>query len=44
VVVTRDQVRFAKLGVGLLSDGFGRDELKRNGALRVYEGSADLEA
>jgi HAD superfamily hydrolase (TIGR01509 family) len=80
VVVTRDQVRFAKpdpdlfieaarrleipvercivvgdsiwdmlasarcgaLGVGLLSGGYGRDELERSGALRVYEDPADL--
>jgi len=82
VVVTRDQVRFAKpdpdlfieaarrlklpvercivvgdsiwdmlasarcgaLGVGLLSGGYGRDELERSGALRVYEDPADLHA
>jgi len=80
VVVTRDQVRFAKpdpdlfleaahrlgcpieraivvgdsiwdmlaaarcraLGVGLLSGGYGQDELERSGALRVYEDPADL--
>jgi HAD superfamily hydrolase (TIGR01509 family) len=80
VVVTRDQVRFAKpdpdlfveaarrlgaaiesaivvgdsiwdmlaaarcraLGVGLLSGGYGADELQRAGALRVYEDPADL--
>jgi HAD superfamily hydrolase (TIGR01509 family) len=82
VVVTRDQVRFAKpdpdlfieaarrlelpvercivvgdsiwdmlasarcgaLGVGLLSGGYGQDELERSGALRVYEDPADLHA
>jgi HAD superfamily hydrolase (TIGR01509 family) len=82
IVVTRDQVRFAKpdpdlfieaarrlnipvercivvgdsiwdmlasarcgaLGVGLLSGGYGRDELERSGALRVYEDPADLHA
>jgi HAD superfamily hydrolase (TIGR01509 family) len=82
VVVTRDQVRFAKpdpdlfiaaaerlklpiercivvgdsiwdmlaaarcgaLGVGLLSGGYGEDELERAGALRVYEDPADLHA
>ncbi len=80
VVVTRDQVRFAKpdpdlfveaahrldvpiersivvgdsiwdmlaaarcraLGVGLLSGGYGQDELERSGALRVYADPADL--
>jgi HAD superfamily hydrolase (TIGR01509 family) len=80
VVVTRDQVRFAKpdpdlfieaarrldvsidsaivvgdsiwdmlaaarcraLGVGLLSGGYGEDELERSGALRVYADPADL--
>jgi HAD superfamily hydrolase (TIGR01509 family) len=80
VVVTRDQVRFAKpdpdlfleaarrlgvpiersivvgdsiwdmlaaarcraLGVGLMSGGYGREELKGSGALRVYEDPADL--
>jgi len=80
VVVTRDQVRFAKpdpdlfleaarrlgvsiersivvgdsiwdmlaaarartLGIGLLSGGYGLDELRNSGALRVYEDPADL--
>jgi HAD superfamily hydrolase (TIGR01509 family) len=80
VVVTRDQVRFAKpdpdlfieaarrlgfpiersivvgdsiwdmlaaarcraLGVGLLSGGYGLEELQNSGALRVYEDPADL--
>jgi HAD superfamily hydrolase (TIGR01509 family) len=80
IVVTRDQVRFAKpdpdlfieaarrldvpiesaivvgdsiwdmlaaarcraLGVGVLSGGYGEDELERSGALRVYEDPADL--
>lgn len=80
VVVTRDQVRFAKpdpdlfeeaarrldvpieraivvgdsiwdmlaaarckaLGVGLLSGGYGQDELERSGALRVYDDPDDL--
>jgi phosphoglycolate phosphatase-like HAD superfamily hydrolase len=80
VVVTRDQVRFAKpdpdlfleaarrlqvpigqsivvgdsiwdmlaaarcraLGVGLLSGGYGREELESSGALRVYEDPRDL--
>jgi phosphoglycolate phosphatase-like HAD superfamily hydrolase len=80
VVVTRDQVRFAKpdpdlfleaarrlgvsiersivvgdsiwdmlaaarartLGIGLLSGGYGLDELQNSGALRVYEDPADL--
>jgi HAD superfamily hydrolase (TIGR01509 family) len=30
------------LGVGLLSGGYGRDELERPGACRVYEDPADL--
>jgi HAD superfamily hydrolase (TIGR01549 family) len=30
------------LGVGLLSGGYGRDELERAGACRVYEDPADL--
>ena len=30
------------LGVGLLSGGYGRDELERAGAIRVYEDPADL--
>jgi HAD superfamily hydrolase (TIGR01509 family) len=80
VIVTRDQVRFAKpdpdlfeeaarrldvpvedtivvgdsvwdmlaaarcraLGVGLLSGGYGREELERSRALRVYDDPADL--
>ncbi|TPW26162.1 HAD family hydrolase [Pararhizobium mangrovi] len=80
VVVTRDQVRYAKpdpdlfieaaerlgvdvsetlvvgdsiwdmlaarraraLGIGLLSGGYGEDELERGGAFRVYEDPADL--
>lgn len=80
VVVTRDQVRFAKpdpdlflaaadrlgirpesafvvgdsvwdmlaarrarsLGIGLLSGGYGREELERSGAYRVFEDPADL--
>jgi HAD superfamily hydrolase (TIGR01509 family) len=80
VVVTRDQVKFAKpdpdlfltaaerlgleianafvvgdsvwdmlaarrahaLGIGLLSGGYGREELERAGAYRVYEDPADL--
>lgn len=80
IVVTRDQVRFAKpdpdlfieaarrldmpiesaivvgdsiwdmlaaarcraIGVGLLSGGYGEDELERSGALRVYADPADL--
>jgi hypothetical protein len=28
--------------VGLLSGGYGEDELERSGALRVYEDPADL--
>ena len=80
VIVTRDQVRFAKpdldpfltaaerlgvqietasvigdsvwdmlasrraraLGIGLLSGGYGREELERAGAYRVYEDPADF--
>lgn len=80
VVVTRDEVRYAKpdpdlfieaarrlgvptsgayvigdsiwdmiaaarcgaLGIGLLSGGYGREELERSGALRVYEDPADM--
>jgi hypothetical protein len=30
------------LGVGLLSGGYGQDELERAGAYRVYEDPADL--
>lgn len=34
--------RARALGVGLLSGGYGRDELERAGAYRVYEDPADL--
>jgi HAD superfamily hydrolase (TIGR01509 family) len=34
--------RARALGVGLLSGGYGEDELSRAGALRVYEDPADL--
>jgi HAD superfamily hydrolase (TIGR01509 family) len=34
--------RCRALGVGLLSGGYGSDELERAGALRVYEDPADL--
>jgi HAD superfamily hydrolase (TIGR01509 family) len=34
--------RCRSLGVGLLSGGYGTDELERAGALRVYEDPADL--
>ena len=30
------------LGVGLLSGGYGQDELERAGAYRVYQDPADL--
>jgi phosphoglycolate phosphatase-like HAD superfamily hydrolase len=30
------------LGVGVLSGGYGQDELERAGAMRVYEDPADL--
>ncbi|HZU15035.1 MAG TPA: HAD family hydrolase [Candidatus Dormibacteraeota bacterium] len=35
--------RARALGVGLLSGGYGREELERAGAYRVYEDPADLE-
>jgi HAD superfamily hydrolase (TIGR01509 family) len=34
--------RARALGVGLLSGGYGREELERAGAYRVYEDPADL--
>ncbi|WP_207485662.1 HAD family hydrolase [Arenibaculum pallidiluteum] len=34
--------RARALGIGLLSGGYGRDELERAGALRVYEDPAEL--
>jgi HAD superfamily hydrolase (TIGR01509 family) len=34
--------RAPALGVGLLSGGYGRDELERTGAYRVYQDPADL--
>jgi HAD superfamily hydrolase (TIGR01509 family) len=34
--------RCRALGVGLLSGGFGQDELERGGAARVYEDPADM--
>jgi HAD superfamily hydrolase (TIGR01509 family) len=34
--------RAKALGVGVLSGGYGRDELERSGAYRVYEDPADL--
>lgn len=34
--------RAGALGVGLLSGGYGRDELERAGAYRVYDDPADL--
>jgi phosphoglycolate phosphatase-like HAD superfamily hydrolase len=34
--------RARALGVGLLSGGYGQDELERAGAFRVYEDPADL--
>ena len=30
------------LGIGLLSGGYGQDELERAGAYRVYQDPADL--
>ena len=38
-MVTR---RARALGVGLLSGGYGQDELERAGAYRVYKDPADL--
>jgi phosphoglycolate phosphatase-like HAD superfamily hydrolase len=34
--------RAGSLGIGLLSGGYGQDELERAGAYRVYEEPADL--
>ena len=34
--------RCRAIGVGLLSGGYGEDELERSGALRVYADPADL--
>jgi phosphoglycolate phosphatase-like HAD superfamily hydrolase len=34
--------RAGTLGVGLLSGGYGQDELERAGAYRVYQDPADL--
>jgi len=34
--------RCRSLGVGLLSGGYGQDELERSGAVRVYEDPSDL--
>ena len=34
--------RAGALGIGLLSGGYGRDELERAGAFRVYEDPGDL--
>ena len=34
--------RARALGVGVLSGGYGKDELERAGAFRVYEDPADL--
>ena len=31
-----------KIGVGLLSGGYGLDELQQSGAFRVYEDPADM--
>jgi len=35
-------IRCRALGVGLLSGGYGPDELRQSGAFRVYEDPADL--
>ena len=42
--VERDEKRLGAraLGVGLLSGGYGQEELERAGAYRVYEDPADL--
>jgi phosphoglycolate phosphatase-like HAD superfamily hydrolase len=34
--------RARALGIGLLSGGYGQDELQRAGAYRVYEDPADM--
>jgi phosphoglycolate phosphatase-like HAD superfamily hydrolase len=34
--------RAKALGIGLLSGGYGQDELERAGAYRVYQDPADL--
>jgi HAD superfamily hydrolase (TIGR01509 family) len=34
--------RCGALGIGLLSGGYGRDELERSGALRVYDDPSDM--
>jgi phosphoglycolate phosphatase-like HAD superfamily hydrolase len=34
--------RASALGIGLLSGGYGQDELERAGAYRVYEDPADM--
>ena len=34
--------RCGALGIGLLSGGYGSDELERAGALRVYDDPADM--
>jgi phosphoglycolate phosphatase-like HAD superfamily hydrolase len=34
--------RARALGIGLLSGGYGQDELQRAGAFRVYDDPADL--
>ena len=34
--------RAAALGIGLLSGGYGRDELEKAGAYRVYQDPADM--
>ena len=34
--------RCGALGIGLLSGGYGREELERSGALRVYDDPADM--
>jgi phosphoglycolate phosphatase-like HAD superfamily hydrolase len=35
-------VRCRALGVGLLSGGYGLDELRQSGAFRVYENPTDI--
>jgi phosphoglycolate phosphatase-like HAD superfamily hydrolase len=34
--------RARSLGIGLLSGGYGEDELERSGAYRVFEDPADM--
>ena len=37
-----EEVQCSALGVGVLSGGYGQEELERAGAYRVYQDPADL--